>query len=47
MQWNTLADSANAVITSAANGAAPGVIAVIGIVVGIAVVIHILRKAGR
>ncbi|HUD44361.1 MAG TPA: hypothetical protein VMR41_02355 [Patescibacteria group bacterium] len=47
MNWSSLADSANSVITSAANGAAPGVIAVIGITVGIAVVIHILRKAGR
>jgi len=45
MDFSTVADSAITLITSAATGAGPAIISVIGIVAGIGLVITLLKKA--
>jgi len=45
MDFGSLADSAVATITSAAEGAGPGVVVVAAIIMGVGVVISLLKKA--
>jgi hypothetical protein len=47
LNFATVADSAIANITDAIGGAGPAVISVAGLLVGVAVIIAVLKKAGR
>jgi hypothetical protein len=45
MDFSTLADSAIATLQSAASGAGPGAISVVGVVVGVFLVIKFLKRS--
>lgn len=45
MNFSTIADSAITTIQTAASGAGPGIIGVVGLIAGVGLVISLLKKA--